>query len=300
MSCCRSGGPQPRAQPHDVRDGQRRVFSPATVSHGGHRAVKLVLPDSGHPPGADSRSWAAPPAAGGTARHDAVLPGLARAADARGLHHPGLRGHRLRYSRPRVQGVRTIRGIDPAPEDRHRRSRAQLGPVRHGRRAPASAEPSAAERRGVRTDHDASTPWGDVERGARACEPSDKGELVLGAGIDAFNSYAQRGSFHVIESQMAALELFPLFSRLRDAHLGRHRGREPRRLIGPRRCGGPVSQRRGKPAASGHPGVGPRSSPGPRRDRAHLSPLRSASVTTEARSSTSTAPPRWRIEHPFP
>jgi sarcosine oxidase subunit beta len=45
---------------------------------------------------------------------------------------------------------------------------------------------------------------------------SDKGELVLGAGIDAYNSYAQRGSFHVIESQMAALvELFPVFSRLR-------------------------------------------------------------------------------------
>src|SRR5215470_8407713 len=45
---------------------------------------------------------------------------------------------------------------------------------------------------------------------------SDKGELVIGAGIDAFNSYAQRGSFHVIEAQMAALlELFPIFSRLK-------------------------------------------------------------------------------------
>jgi sarcosine oxidase subunit beta len=45
---------------------------------------------------------------------------------------------------------------------------------------------------------------------------SDKGELVMGAGIDAFNSYAQRGSFPVIEAQVAAaLELFPLFARLR-------------------------------------------------------------------------------------
>jgi sarcosine oxidase subunit beta len=45
---------------------------------------------------------------------------------------------------------------------------------------------------------------------------SDKGELVMGAGIDAFNSYAQRGSFHIIEAQMAAaLELFPVFSRLK-------------------------------------------------------------------------------------
>jgi sarcosine oxidase, subunit beta len=42
---------------------------------------------------------------------------------------------------------------------------------------------------------------------------ADKGELVMGAGIDAYNSYAQRGSFHVIEHQMAAaVELFPIFA----------------------------------------------------------------------------------------
>jgi sarcosine oxidase, subunit beta len=41
-----------------------------------------------------------------------------------------------------------------------------------------------------------------------------KGELVMGAGIDAFNGYGQRGSFHVIESQLAAaVELFPIFAR---------------------------------------------------------------------------------------
>ncbi|MPY98045.1 MAG: sarcosine oxidase subunit beta family protein [Actinophytocola sp.] len=44
-----------------------------------------------------------------------------------------------------------------------------------------------------------------------------KGELVMGAGIDSYNGYGQRGSFHIIERQMsAALELFPIFSR---AHL---------------------------------------------------------------------------------
>ena len=42
-----------------------------------------------------------------------------------------------------------------------------------------------------------------------------KGELVMGAGMDAYNSYAQRGSPHVIEYQVAAaLELFPIFSRV--------------------------------------------------------------------------------------
>ncbi|GGC93519.1 sarcosine oxidase subunit beta [Tersicoccus solisilvae] len=44
-----------------------------------------------------------------------------------------------------------------------------------------------------------------------------KGELVMGAGVDPYNGYGQRGSFHVIEHQMAAaVELFPIFAR---AHL---------------------------------------------------------------------------------
>ena len=42
---------------------------------------------------------------------------------------------------------------------------------------------------------------------------ADKGELVMGAGIDAYTGYAQRGSFHVIEHQLAAaVELFPIFA----------------------------------------------------------------------------------------
>jgi sarcosine oxidase subunit beta len=45
---------------------------------------------------------------------------------------------------------------------------------------------------------------------------ADKGELVMGAGIDSYNSYAQRGSFHVIEHQLAAaLELFPIFEHVK-------------------------------------------------------------------------------------
>ena len=43
---------------------------------------------------------------------------------------------------------------------------------------------------------------------------AQKGELVMGAGMDPYNSYAQRGSPHVIEYQLAAAcELFPIFSR---------------------------------------------------------------------------------------
>jgi sarcosine oxidase subunit beta len=44
-----------------------------------------------------------------------------------------------------------------------------------------------------------------------------KGELVMGAGVDSYTGYAQRGAFHIIERQMAAaVELFPVFAR---AHL---------------------------------------------------------------------------------
>jgi len=45
---------------------------------------------------------------------------------------------------------------------------------------------------------------------------SDKGELVVGAGIDSYNGYGQRGSFQTIEHAVQAiLELFPAFSRVR-------------------------------------------------------------------------------------
>jgi sarcosine oxidase subunit beta len=45
---------------------------------------------------------------------------------------------------------------------------------------------------------------------------SDKGELVIGAGIDSYTSYTQRGSPHIIEHTAAAIiEMFPIFSRVR-------------------------------------------------------------------------------------
>ena len=57
-----------------------------------------------------------------------------------------------------------------------------------------------------------------VMSGAVHCyiSQSDKGELVMGAGIDHHTGYSQRGSLHIIEEQIAAVcELFPLFSRMR-------------------------------------------------------------------------------------
>ena len=45
---------------------------------------------------------------------------------------------------------------------------------------------------------------------------SDKGELVIGAGTDAYTSYTQRGALHVNMHTLEAIcELFPCFRRLR-------------------------------------------------------------------------------------
>lgn len=45
---------------------------------------------------------------------------------------------------------------------------------------------------------------------------SDKGDLVIGAGIDGYNGYGQRGSYSTIEHTLQAIvELFPIFSRVR-------------------------------------------------------------------------------------
>ena len=92
---------------------------------------------------------------------------------------------------------------------------------------------------------------------------ADKGELVMGAGIDAYNAYAQRGSFHVIEHQMAAaLELFPIFAhasllrtwarhrRRVSGRLADHRADAGRRACTSTAAGAPAASRR-RPAPAG-------------------------------------------------
>ena len=45
---------------------------------------------------------------------------------------------------------------------------------------------------------------------------SDKGELVIGAGTDAYTSYTQRGGLHITSHALEAIcELFPMFRRLK-------------------------------------------------------------------------------------
>ncbi|HJV86756.1 MAG TPA: sarcosine oxidase subunit beta family protein [Noviherbaspirillum sp.] len=152
----------------------------------------------------------------GTARHDAVAWAYARAASALGvdiIQNCAVTG--LEMAGDRVSGVRTSRGA-----------------IRSERIGMAVAGSSTllADMAGFRL------PVTSYALQAMVSEPvkpvldtvlmspavgaywsqSDKGELVIGGGIDHFISYAQRGSFAVTQQVLAAtLEMFPSFSRLR-------------------------------------------------------------------------------------
>ncbi|HEX5321724.1 MAG TPA: sarcosine oxidase subunit beta family protein [Stellaceae bacterium] len=153
---------------------------------------------------------------GGVARHDAVAWGFARAADALGVDIvEDCEVTAIRTEGGRVTGVETTRGdIDADKVAITTAGHNSVLAAMAGVRLPLQSHPlQALVSEPVKPVLDCVVMSNTVHV---YVSQSDKGELVMGAGIDAFNSYAQRGSFHIIEAQMAAaLELFPIFSRLR-------------------------------------------------------------------------------------
>src|SRR5213082_352638 len=154
---------------------------------------------------------------GGTARHDAVAWGYARAADALGvdiIQNCEVSGF-LSGAGGRVVGVETSRG-------RIRAERIGIAAAGHssvlaklaGFRLPVvsyALQAMVTEPLKPALDTVVSSPG----TGAYVSQ-SDKGEMVIGASLDLFPSYAQRGSFAVLQGVIAAtLALFPSFSRLR-------------------------------------------------------------------------------------
>jgi sarcosine oxidase, subunit beta len=152
----------------------------------------------------------------GVARHDAVAWGYARAADALGVDIiQNCEVTAFKKERGRAVGVETSQGTIAAGS-------IVLSVAGH------SSE--LAERAGF------SLPVTSYALQAFVSEPikpvldivvlslvtgtyvsqSDKGELVVGAGLDLYPSYAQRGNSPVTEAGVAGLlDLFPSFSRLR-------------------------------------------------------------------------------------
>jgi sarcosine oxidase subunit beta len=153
---------------------------------------------------------------GGTARHDAVAWGYARGADERGvdiIQNCEVTG--IRRNGARVEGLETTRGYIGAKKvgvvvAGHCSVLAEMA----GFRLPIESHPlQALVSEPIKPIHNSVVMSNAVHV---YVSQSDKGELVIGAGIDAYNSYSQRGSLSVVEGQMGALvELFPIFSRLR-------------------------------------------------------------------------------------
>ncbi len=153
---------------------------------------------------------------GGVARHDAVAWGFARAADARGvdiIQNCEVTG--IRRERGRVVGVETTRGYIRARKvglvaAGHSSVLASMADVRLPIEShPLQALVSEPMKPVLDTVVMSNAVHGYVSQ-------SDKGELVIGAGIDSWNGYGQRGSFRTVEGTLAAIvELFPIFSRVR-------------------------------------------------------------------------------------
>ncbi|MEU6728389.1 sarcosine oxidase subunit beta family protein [Nonomuraea wenchangensis] len=153
---------------------------------------------------------------GGIAKHDHVAWALARRADAYGIDLiQGCEVTGFEITGGRVAAVRTSRGRIAAGKVAlaaagHTSVLAELA----GFRLPLQSHPLQA------LVSELLEPVLDCVVMSNAVHvyvsQAHKGELVMGAGIDAYNSYGQRGGVHVIEAQMAAaLELFPIFSRVR-------------------------------------------------------------------------------------
>lgn len=155
-------------------------------------------------------------ARGGVARHDAVAWGFARAADALGVDIiQNCEVTAIRREGGKVVGLDTTKGHIKSPK---------VGVVVAGNsgvlanmaglRLPLESRPlQALVSEPIKPILDTVVMSNAVHA---YLSQSDKGDLVIGAGVDSYNGYGQRGSFSVVEHTLAAvLEMFPVFSRVR-------------------------------------------------------------------------------------
>ena len=152
----------------------------------------------------------------GVARHDAVAWGYARKADEYGIdiiQNCEVTGFQIEQGK--VTGVETNRGFIGAKKvGVVVAGHAGVMAAKAGFRLPIESHPlQALVSEPVKPILDCVVMSSAVHV---YISQSDKGEMVLGAGIDAYNSYAQTGNPHLIEQMLGGLtEIFPMFSRLR-------------------------------------------------------------------------------------
>ncbi len=153
---------------------------------------------------------------GGVARHDAVAWGYARAADALGVDIiQGCEVTGIKVERGRVTGVETTKGtIKTEKVGCVTAGHSSVVAAMAGVRLPLESYPLQAL---VSEPIKPIMPCVVMSNTIHAyISQSDKGELVIGAGTDAYTSYSQRGGIHIIEHTLEAIcELFPMFRRMR-------------------------------------------------------------------------------------
>lgn len=152
----------------------------------------------------------------GIAHHDAVARGFARAASQLGvdlIENCEVTG--IDVAQGRVRGVETNLGYVAANRvGCVAAGHSSVVAAMAGLRLPIESHPlqafvSESMQRVIDTVIMSNAVHGYLSQ-------SDKGELVIGAGIDSYLGYGQRGSPHVIDHTAAAIiELFPQFSRVR-------------------------------------------------------------------------------------
>ena len=153
---------------------------------------------------------------GGTARHDAVAWGYARACSAMGMDIlQQCEVTAVRQEGGKVTGVETTKGEIAC---------GKLGIVVAGHSG------VLADMAGFRLPIESVALQALVSEPIKPCmdvvvmantvhgymSQSDKGEMVIGGGADGYNNYTQRGSFlHIEETVRALVETFPIISRLK-------------------------------------------------------------------------------------
>jgi sarcosine oxidase subunit beta len=153
---------------------------------------------------------------GGIIRHDAVVWGYARGADAYGAHiHQNTEVIGIDVVEGRVRGVRTTRGyISTRVVVNCTAGWSTLISEMAGVKMPISTFPlQAAVTEPVRPFLDPVIVSGTLHV---YVSQTDRGELVFGASVDPFTSYSTRGSLEFIEGLAGhVLELMPSIARMR-------------------------------------------------------------------------------------
>ena len=179
--------------------------------------IKKMIPEidiSDHPRFRIHGALYHPP--GGIIRHDAVVWAYARGADSMGvdiIQNCEVKG--IKRKGDAVEGIETTKGFIQT---------SKIGVVAAGHssvlanmagiRLPLESKPlQALVSEPIKPIIDTVVMSNAVHA---YVSQSDKGELVIGAGTDAYISYTQKGTHEVIEGTLKAiLELYPIFSRLR-------------------------------------------------------------------------------------